>query len=113
MKYTPDILRAHDNMRMFAAISDLAALAERSVDGVTDHLAEANQEIDRLRTQITEAADLIRKAGGAVRGGALDLALFDLNEALTALGQTRAFTATDADEQTDTTETDTNETDIF
>lgn len=113
MKYTTDILRAQDNMRMFAAVSDLAALAERSVDWVTDHLAEANQEIDRLRGIITEAADLIRKAGGAVQGGALNLALFDLNEALTALGRPRAFTATDADEQTDTTETDTNETDTF
>lgn len=106
MKYTPDILRAHDNMRMFAAVRDLAALAERSVDTVTDHLAEANQEIDRLRGTITDAAGLIRKAGGAVQGGALNLALFDLNEALTALGRPRAFTATDADEQTDTTETD-------
>lgn len=106
MKYTPDILRAHDNMHMFAAVRDLAALAERSVDMVTDHLAEANQEIDRLRGTITEAASLIRKAGGAVQSGALDLALFDMNDALTALGQPRAFTATDADEQTDTTETD-------
>lgn len=106
MNYDPDILRAHDNMRMFAAVRDLAALAERSVDGVTDHLAEANQEIDRLRGTITEAAGLIRKAGGAVQSGATNLALFDLNEALTALGQPRAFTASDASEQTDTTETD-------
>lgn len=113
MKYTPDILRAHDNMHMFAAVRDLAALAERSVDTVTDHLAEANQEIDRLRQQITEAAGLIRKAGGAVQSGAPNLALFDLNEALTALGRPRAFTATDADGQTDTTATDTTETDIF
>lgn len=113
MKYTPDILRAHDNMRMFAAVRDLAALAERSVDGVTDHLAEANQEIDRLRQQITEAASLIRKAGGAVQSGAPNLALFNMNEALTALGRPRAFTTADASEQTDNTETDTNETDIF
>lgn len=113
MKYTPDILRAHDNMHMFAAVRDLAALAERSVDAVTDHLAEANEEIDRLRGTITEAASLIRKAGGAVQGGAMNLALFDMNEALFALGRPRAFTAADADEQTDTAETDTNETDIF
>lgn len=107
MKYTPDILRAHDNMRMFAAVRDLAALAERSVDTVTDHLAEANQEIDRLRGTITEAASLIRKAGGAAQCGALNLALFNMNEALTALGRPRAFTTADASEQTDTTETDT------
>lgn len=113
MKYTPDIIRAHDNMRMFAAVRDLAALAERSVDTVTDHLAEANQEIDRLRSQITEAASLIRKAGGAVQGGATNIALFDMNEALVALGQPHAFTAADTSEQTDNTETDTNETDIF
>lgn len=106
MKYTPEILRAHDNMRMFAAVRDLAYLAERSVDAVTDKLAEANQEIDCLRSQITEAAGLIRKAGGAVQSGAPNLALFNMNEALTALGRPRAFTATDASEQTDTTETD-------
>lgn len=113
MKYTPDILRAHDNMRMFAAVRDLAELAERSVDTVTDHLAEANQEIDRLRGTITEAAGLIRKAGGAVQSGAPNLALFNMNEALTALGWPRAFTTADASEQTDNAETDTNETDIF
>lgn len=106
MKYTPDILRAHDNMHMFAAVRDIAALAERSVDTVTDHLAEANQEIDRLRETITEAAGLIRKAGGAVQCGAPNLALFNMNEALTALGRPRAFTAADTGEQTDTTETD-------
>lgn len=105
MIYTETSLRAHDHMRMFSAIRDISATAERAIDQVTDHLAEADHELDRIRGQITEAAGLVRKAGGAVQSGAMNLALFDLNDALAALGQPRAFTAADTGEQTDTTDT--------
>ena len=48
----PNVALVLADLSSLAAVRDLAALAERSVDTVTDHLAEANQEIDRLRQEM-------------------------------------------------------------
>lgn len=114
MTYEPDIYRAHDDMRILGAIRDLATTAERSIDKITDRLAEANHELteacrgrdeaekwaacykrdldgydgdlQNLVAQKTKAADLIIKAEAMIRSDKPVTAIFDLHQALEALG---------------------------